>query len=331
MNSIAKEDLISISNNLIEEIESLRNSRILVTGATGFFGKWILSTIIYFNDNSNTNISIIAISRNPDKFLENINEFNRNDITFIKIDLKNLKSVNSEIDYIIHAGMDVSATLHNSSIDTIENEKVITDNILKIYHSNKVKKLLFTSSGAYYDKCFKDEKRPHEEFTPEQYSTEYGQAKFNSEQSIINANINFSIARCFAFIGPHLPLTGAYAAGNFINHILKEEDIIIKGNGTPIRSYLYMSDLIIYLFKMLCSKEKLILNIGSNKEISIKDLAYMISKHNTKSKVKVLSDKVEERTNCYSPNIDKLNETFNRVSEHVSLDEAIRKTITFYK
>ncbi len=331
MKSIAKEDLISISNSLSEEKESLRNSRILVTGATGFFGKWILSSIIHLNDNSDTNISVIAISRNPDKFLKNFNEFNRSDITFIKTDLKNLKSVNSEIDYIIHAGMDVSVTLHNNSVDTIENEKVITDNILKIYHTNKVKKLLYTSSGAYYDKCFQDEKRPDEEYKPEQYSTEYGQAKFNSEQSFINANINFSIARCFAFIGPHLPLTGAYAAGNFINNVLQEEDIIIKGNGTPIRSYLYMSDLMIYLFKMLCSKERLILNVGSDKELSIKDLADKITKHSSKSKVKVLSDKLEKRISCYSPNLEKLNKTFNRISEHVSLDEAIKKTIAFYK
>ncbi len=330
MNIIPKDDLEHISMHLSNELEKLRNKTILITGATGFFGKWLLGSLIFMNQKYDTKIEILAVSRDPNKFIKNYPELASNSITFIQGDLKDIK-ISLNVDYIIHAGMDVKLNLNSKSDDVVHNEQIIIDNILDIYHSTNCKKLLFTSSGAFYDKRFYDEPRPSEDLHPTQYSTLYGKAKSISENRIISSNINYSIARCFTFIGPHLPLDASFAAGNFINSILKNQDIQINGNGTPVRSFLYMSDLVIYLIKLLTLSSNQIVNVGSDEEISILDLAKEVAKFGSETGIEVKSDSHSDRISCYSPNIFKLEKLFNHKKDHINLRSGLEKTINFYK
>ena len=69
--------------------------------------------------------------------------------------------------------------------------------------------------------------------------TEYGIAKKEAENMCLDSGISTRIARCFAFVGPRLALDIHFAIGNFIRNGLNKEKIIINGDGTPYRSYLY--------------------------------------------------------------------------------------------
>lgn len=54
-----------------------------------------------------------------------------------------------------------------------------------------------------------------------------------------------------------------FAIGNFIKDAMENRDIIIKGDGRPLRSYLYTADLVIWLLTMLLKSEnKSIYNVG---------------------------------------------------------------------
>ena len=86
------------------------------------------------------------------------------------------------------------------------------------------------------------------------------------------------IARCFSFVGPYIPLNIHYAIGNFMRDALKGGPININSDGTSLRSYLYTSDLIVWLWTILFKgKNNEIYNVGSEEAISILKLAKMIS------------------------------------------------------
>ena len=140
------------------------------------------------------------------------------------------------------------------------------------------------------------------------------------------------IARCFAFVGPYLPLDTHFAIGNFINNAINNEDIIIKGDGSTIRSYMYASDLMVWLWKILLKgKINQPYNVGSDEGVSIKQLAEKISNiSNAKVAVKIVGSPVKkEQIDIYCPCITKAN-TINAQIK-IQLTESIEKTIKFYE
>lgn len=159
-----------------------------------------------------------------------------------------------------------------------------TRNVLSATHKlSKKTRWLLTSTGGIYGR-----QPPELERVPESYDPDsklqallnaYSAGKRVAEADVQKSKFAWTIARPFAFVGPHLPLDAEYAVGNFIRDALKGGPIQIAGDGTPLRSYLYASELVTWLWTMLLDPRAIgkTLNLGSEDSISIEALAHAVA------------------------------------------------------
>lgn len=339
---LPEEDLEYILTRTIDLWSQLKNKKLLITGGTGFFGIWFLESYLYAYNALNLNSDLIILTRDVKETIRKYpNVQNAGGITFIEGDLKTFKYPDYNVDFLIHAASGGSIMLNDQTDGSLVNNSI--DGIRHLFdyarRCNGVK-VLFTSSGAVYGK--QPDGLTH---IPENYSgapdtmlptSTYGESKRYCELLCAlygkQFNIEIKIARCFAFVGPFLPLTSNYAVGNFIYSSLKQEDIRILSDGTPRRSYLYSADLIIWLWTILFEGKSLYpYNVGSSDDLSIKELAEKV--RNIVSpflQIRVLGEKSSECIERYVPSVQRAFYELG-LKQEIFLEEAICKTVKWYK
>ena len=334
-------DLKFIFTKCKYEFDLLTNKSILITGGTGFFGKWFLELIFYANKNYNTNILTTLITRNENRFLlENPHFKNNKFLKIIQIDIVDLKKINHKFDFLLHMAATSATETFNGETDANKTSTLFNGakNIMEIAIASNIPKILFTSSGVVYGSSSKDMKDEDDVSHSLGLEKRNGLAKGKilAEDIISNLslenNINFKIARCFSFVGPYLPLNIHYAIGNFINDATFKDEILINGNGSPYRSYLYISDTLIWLIKLLVGNEEGVFNVGSERRIKIVELANMVRDIVAPSKKVIIQEKEMHEGNfkrdVYLPNTSKIRDSLG-VKEWTSLEDAILKTAKF--
>ncbi len=332
--------ILESTRNLWEEI---RNRRIFITGGTGFFGCWMLESFAWANEKLGLNASVLVLTRNPEAFGRKAPHlFSNPSIQFHAGDVCNFQFPEGRFSHIIHAanGPDKTSVVHES-LSLFDGIVRGTRRVLEFAARCGAEKFLLTSSGAVYGK-----QPPDLLFIPEDYqgapettepSSAYGEGKRVSEllSSIYARRYGFEIkiVRCFAFVGPFLPLDANFAIGNFILNVLKNEPILVKGDGTPYRSYLYASDLAIWLWTILFKgKSCRPYNVGSDAEVSIENLAKVVACHLQKdlSKVEIAKTPIPGKSaERYVPSVIRAQSELS-LRQNIDLKEAVRKTISWH-
>ncbi len=252
MNQLA-DDLDHILTHTRNLWDELRNQRIFITGGTGFFGCWLLESFAYINEKLKLNAQAVVLTRNYESFKNKAPHLAINPaINFYNGDIRNFKFPEGYFPFIIHAATPADAKLNEEN--PLEMFNIImkgTEHTLEFAKICGVKKFLMISSGAVYGRQPSNLTHVSEDFyggpDPTNTSSAYGEGKRAAELlCILNSkkfNFDLKIARCFAFLGPYLPLGIHYAVGNFIRDGLSGGQIKVNGDGTPYRSYLYAADL----------------------------------------------------------------------------------------
>jgi nucleoside-diphosphate-sugar epimerase len=339
VNNPLKDDLEDIIRLMDPFVWSqLRGKRIFITGGTGFFGKWLLEALVYASRMLSLNLELTVLTRNVSNFETQFPQlFNTGIIHYVEGNVKNFALPNQKFDFIIHAATEASEQLNNSNpfemIDTIVEG---TRRVLEFSRNCVAKKVLFISSGAVYGKQSVPLASEQYMNGPDTLNSKnvYAESKRLAElMCSVYADkfgIEIPIARCFAFVGPYLNLNIHFAIGNFIRDGLAGKTIEIKGDGTPMRSYLYSGDLVIWLLTMLVKGEsKRAYNVGSDKAVSIEELAKNVSHCFMDKKVEYIvrqkPDPQKEKEQ-YVPSIDRARNELG-LSVNFDLTESIRRTI----
>jgi UDP-glucuronate decarboxylase len=311
--------------------------KILLTGGTGFFGKALLRQ--HLTSSNSTDVEIAVLSRNPGQFLAAHPEFSdHQSIKFLKGDIQQRDSLPWEqhFNHVLHAATD--STISSTLTPLRRYDQIVdgTRNILDLAVAMGARRFLLTSTGAIYGAQPADLHAIPEDWPGSpplaEPTTAYGQAKRAAEHLCAlfaeQHGLETVVTRCFAFVGPDLPLDVHFAIGNFIRDALTADAITVGGDGTPLRTYLDQSDLAHWLFTLLKQgRPGEAYNVGSDEVISIAELAHLVRDILAPDKPVVIlgrSDSSAAR-NHYVPDIRKTHQEL-ALNVTIPLTEAIRRS-----
>jgi nucleoside-diphosphate-sugar epimerase len=299
------------------------SKKILFLGGTGYIGSYFQSYFLKNNLEEEFDLTI-ASRKNP----------NNSKFRHLSLDVSKKFVMDEDYDYVVNGAFSSFGTESNQTkyiTNTILNG---TFNLVDALNNIKSKaRVINLSSGAVYglnhvEKVpFKENDHRKSDLThPKDL---YGSCKYLSEL-ILNNNLNPNIEvihlRIFCLSGYFHSQESHFAIEDFVKKANEKKDIIIKGNGKSIRSYLDIDDLCDVLISSFSEgKNKESYNIGSSEAISISELAALISNtSNTHSKINILNQ--DNYENYYVPNVNKAKDEL-KLKENILLKNSIKKMI----
>tara|TARA_B100000035_G_scaffold218477_1_gene187377 strand:- start:1382 stop:2314 length:933 start_codon:yes stop_codon:yes gene_type:complete len=307
-------------------------NNILVTGGAGHIGGALSKKLV---EDKNTHVTILDDLSTGSEHKLPSKKFKNYD--FIRADVNNIESLKNTIfkrrfDYVFHyaAVVGVNRTL----LDPV---KVLNDiqgvkNVLDLCIDKKVKRVFLSSSSEVYGEPVaipqKEDETPLNSKLPYAVVKNLSEAYFRTYKQMYN--LDYTIFRLFNTYGPSQ--SDDFVITKFIKQSLKGENLIINGDGSQTRTFCYIDDSINAQIKCMNNDFYInqVLNIGSEYEITILDLAKLVIKI-TSSKVKIIhKDPLKEGDMTRrKPDISKMKKVLNR--ELLSLEEGIKKVYDFLK
>lgn len=335
------EDLDAVLSLARSAFEELRGARIFITGGTGFFGHWLLESLLHASSRLGLDLNATVLTRDAAAFRARAPHVASSDaISIIESDVRRFEFPARVHTHIVHAATDSVIAADAPASDLADTILDGTRRVLEFARKTGAHRFLYVSSGAVYGRGISDVTHIAETYhgipDPLALPVGYDEDKRTAEQLCVeysrNTPLECTIARCFAFVGPYLPLDAHFAIGNFIRDAIASKPIEILGDGTPLRSYLYMSDLAAWLWTMLVrASANRAYNVGSDRPVSIRELAETVAATLQPGLVvNVASEPAPNSTpSTYVPDIGRARTELG-LDVTVPLDDAIRRTAAWH-
>jgi dTDP-glucose 4,6-dehydratase len=308
-----------------------------ITGGTGFIGRALVKSLLE-NPGKQPVAKVVLLTRDPDSFRKRAPALaSHKKVDLLRGDVVHFTFPTGKFTDVIHAAAESNdlrvADRPAYYLGLVEGARRVLDFSVKC----GCERFLLLSSGAVYGHFDQLETGIPEDWggAPAilDVNSAYGHAKRAAEHLCAlyreQYGLAAKIARLFAVIGEGLPLDGQYAVGNFLRDALdpSKSEIRIEGDGTPIRSFLYLGDVGTWLLKILDDGRPCYpYNVGSEAKVSIRELAEMVAAAVAPGKKIVISrgQRDYEGRSYYVPDCRRAKAELG-LRETVSLDEAIRK------
>ena len=301
----------------------------LVTGGAGFLGSFLCEKLI------NKGNSVICLDNLFTGSIENIRKFeDLEDFKFINHDVTD--PIDLEVDEIFNLACPASPKHYqHDPLKTIKTNVLGSINMLELSKKLGCKILQASTSEIYGD----PEEHPQSEnywgrVNPIGVRSCYDEGKRCAETLFFDYQrkykIDIKVARIFNTYGPKMSIDDGRVVSNLIVQAINSENMTIYGNGNQTRSFCYVDDLIDGLSKFMDSEYHGPINLGNPNEMSINEIANIISKiTKTKSDIVNLSLPEDDPTQR-KPDITKATKLLNWVPK-ISFESGINKTINYFK
>jgi UDP-glucuronate decarboxylase len=320
----------------IQEIakDSLKDKTVLITGGAGFIGSWLAEALMALE----AKVTVLDnLSTGSLKNIEHLMDLSN--FKFLKGDISNFK-FEEEYDFLVHAASLPAPDMYvKKPVETMLSNSLGLLNVLEASRKHNSIVLYMSTSEVYGNA----EAIP----TPESYwgrvnpvgiRSCYDESKRFGEALCMaylkQYGVNIRIARLFNTYGPRLDPNASYARviSKFIIQALNNQSITVHGDGKQTRSFLYISDAINALIRMII-KESLkgeVINVGSPNEITILKLAKLVKKFtNSKSNIEFHPPRIDDpRRRC--PDISKAKSLLGWEPK-TPLEDGLKFTIEWFK
>lgn len=282
---IVDEDVEEIINYIGKDllVSKLKNKTVLITGASGMIGSYCAYTLIKLNELYNCNITVKALVRNQNKLENKIKE----NAEMIVQDVSNPLEIDGPVDYIIHSASPASPKImREHPVETNFANTVGTANTLKLAKEKNSEGYLYISSREIYGEPMdKDtvftEYGPLGQVDPLVPRNGYAEGK-KAAENMCSAfkeeyNINTKIARLAHTYGPGMSIDDGRVQADFLKNVMNNQDIVLKSDGSSIRTYTYIADAVSALFLILLKSDDIVYNIANEQDkVSIRELAEVL-------------------------------------------------------
>lgn len=301
-----QEDLDRISG-LDLPWEKLRDKSILISGATGLIGSFLVDVLMNRNERG-MNCTVYALSRNAGKAADRFSKWRNNPLLqFISCDINQPLNRHElgKMDYVLHMASNTHPMQYSTDpIGTITTNIIGVQNMLEFAVEHHAERFAFTSSNEIYG-----ENRGDVELFDEDYcgyincntmragypeSKRCGEALCQAYKA--QKGLEVVIPRLTRSYGPTMRMTDTKAISQFIRKGIAGEDIVLKSSGTQYYSYTYVADAVSgLLYAILKGGNGEAYNIADeSSDIMLKDLASMIADISGRKVVFEIPDGVEE-------------------------------------
>ena len=259
--------------------EKLRGKQLFLTGGSGFFGSWLLETLLFAEERKNLGVKVWVLTRSLGRFRAKLPHLARHPaVRLVEGRAEDFQFPGEQMNFVIHS------MVPDPGLPLEEMEKWFergTQRLLELAVRDRSEGFLLCSTGAVYQ----PQGRPLSEedpLVPLDGPLTYGRIRRQVEEQCMEAcqghGIPLKIARGFSFAGPRLPENAGFAMADFIADARAGRKITVKGDGTPVRSYLHAADMAAWLWiKLLDSLKTEPFNLGSDEPVRLIDLASKIS------------------------------------------------------
>lgn len=308
---VVEEDVLDIIDSCDVKLlyKKLKNKTVLITGASGMVGSYFIYTLLKLNDLCNSNIKIKAVVRNESKLDEYIKD--SENVEIIVQDVIDSFNIDGDIDYILHAASPASPKImSNYPVETNFANTIGTANTLKLAKEKKSLGYLFISSREIYG-----EPNPGQEYFTEDGllgqvnplvpRNGYAEGK-KAAENMCSAfkeeyGLNTKIVRLAHTYGPGMSIYDGRVQADFLKNIINKENIVLKSDGSSIRTYTYIADAIKAIFLVLLKSTDLVYNIADeNSKTSIKELAETLISLSNEPDLKLVFEIEEPSKGCAS-------------------------------